>query len=86
MKQWPGGSVIGPGGLRPSGRGGADEDGAGGGPNVAAIAPDDCGRYSRPMRLGGQYVAKALPMIQSRGIGPQKRLSSEAPRLSPIMK
>src|SRR5918998_1309366 len=37
------------------------------------------------MRLGGQYVAKAAPMIHSRGTGPQKRLSSEAPRLSPIM-
>ena len=36
--------------------------------------------------LGGQYVANAPPMIQSRGTGPQKRLSSEAPRLSPIMK
>jgi hypothetical protein len=44
------------------------------------------GRYSNPIRFGGQYVAKALPMIQSRGTGPQKRLSSDEPRLSPIMK
>jgi hypothetical protein len=42
--------------------------------------------YSSPMRFGGQYVANALPMIQSRGTGPQKRLSSDEPRLSPIMK
>src|SRR5690348_3110546 len=38
------------------------------------------------MELGGQYVATALPMIQLRGTGPQKRLSSESPRLSPIRK
>src|SRR4051794_2308972 len=38
------------------------------------------------MSFGGQYVATALPMIQSRGTGPQKRLSSELPRLSPIRK
>ena len=31
-------------------------------------------------------MAKAPPMIQSSGTGPQKRLSSEEPRLSPIMK
>jgi hypothetical protein len=31
----------------------------------------DGDHYSRPMRFGGQYVAKALPMIQSRGTGPQ---------------
>ena len=36
------------------------------------------------MRLGGQYVANALPMTQFTGTGPQKRLSSEAPRLSPM--
>src|SRR5579862_3058808 len=39
-----------------------------------------------PMRSGGQYVAKTFPMIQDAGTGPQKRLSSESPRLSPIMK
>src|SRR3954452_6357855 len=38
------------------------------------------------MEPGGQYVATALPMIQARGTGPQKRLSSELPRLSPIRK
>src|SRR3954452_5845053 len=38
------------------------------------------------MRFGGQYVAKASPMIHFLGTGPQKRLSSEEPRLSPIMK
>src|SRR4051812_12914740 len=37
------------------------------------------------MCLGGQYVAKAPPMIHSRGTGPQNRLSSDSPRLSPIM-
>src|SRR3954470_18403608 len=37
------------------------------------------------MRLTGQYVAKAPPMIHLRGTGPQKRLSSDSPRLSPIM-
>src|SRR3954447_1777168 len=37
------------------------------------------------MRFGGQYVANAPPMIHLRGMGPQKRLSSESPRLSPIM-
>jgi hypothetical protein len=42
--------------------------------------------YNSPIRFGGQYVANALPMIQSRGTGPQNRLSSDAPRLSPIMK
>src|SRR6185312_3012358 len=39
----------------------------------------------RPIRLGGQYVAKAPPMMESRGTGPQNRLSSDSPRLSPIM-
>src|SRR2546421_892468 len=38
------------------------------------------------MRPGGQYVANAAPMIHFFGTGPQKRLSSEEPRLSPIMK
>src|SRR6201995_3102983 len=38
------------------------------------------------MRFGGQYVANASPMIHCLGTGPQKRLSSEEPRLSPIMK
>src|SRR3954447_26810022 len=38
------------------------------------------------MSFGGQYVATALPMIHLRGTGPQKRLSSELPRLSPIRK
>src|SRR3954470_15994377 len=37
------------------------------------------------MRLGGQYVAKAPPMIHFFGTGPQNRESSDAPRLSPIM-
>src|SRR5207253_9220998 len=37
------------------------------------------------MRFGGQYVAKAPPMIHLRGTGPQNRLSSDSPRLSPIM-
>ncbi len=37
------------------------------------------------MRLGGQYVAKAPPMIHFSGMGPQKRESSEHSRLSPIM-
>jgi hypothetical protein len=41
---------------------------------------------STPMRFGGQYVAKAPPMIQLSGTGPQKRLSSDAPRLSPMRK
>ena len=84
MKQGPGGMV---GGVRTS-PGGAH----------AAQSTDDAARaarsghgrrqarYSSPMRFGGQYVAKALPMIQSRGTGPQKRLSSDEPRLSPIMK
>jgi hypothetical protein len=27
--------------------------------------------YSTPIFFGGQYVAKALPMIHSRGTGPQ---------------
>ena len=30
-------------------------------------------------------MAKAPPMIQDSGMGPQKRLSSDSPRLSPIM-
>ena len=38
------------------------------------------------MRCGGQYVKKALPMIHFFGTGPQSRLSSLSPRLSPIMK
>ena len=38
------------------------------------------------MRFGGQYVANAPPMIHFFGTGPQKRESSDAPRLSPIMK
>src|SRR3954454_6745371 len=37
------------------------------------------------MRFGGQYVEKAPPMIHLRGTGPQNRLSSDSPRLSPIM-
>ncbi len=36
-------------------------------------------------RSGGQYVAKAGPMIESVGTGPQNLLSSDSPRLSPIM-
>jgi len=43
-------------------------------------------RYRGPRRSTGQYVANAPPMIHSSGTGPQKRESSEAPRLSPIMK
>src|ERR1044072_236025 len=38
------------------------------------------------MRSGGQYVATALPMIHARGTGPQKRLSLELSRLSPMRK
>src|SRR4051812_43498078 len=38
-----------------------------------------------PILSGGQYVAKAPPMNHFRGTGPQKRLSSLDPRLSPIM-
>jgi hypothetical protein len=38
-----------------------------------------------PMRSGGQYVAMACPMIHPVGTGPQYLLSSDAPRLSPIM-
>src|SRR5436305_2111996 len=38
------------------------------------------------MRSGGQYVAMALPMIHARGTGPQKRLSLELSRLSPMRK
>src|ERR1700743_2822113 len=38
------------------------------------------------MRFGGQYVAKACPMIHLRGTGAQNRLSAEEPRFSPIMK
>ena len=38
------------------------------------------------MRSGGQYVATALPMIHARGTGPQKRLSLEFARLSPMRK
>ena len=38
------------------------------------------------MRSGGQYVKKATPMIHLSGTGPQNRLSSDTPRLSPIMK
>ena len=41
--------------------------------------------YSGPIFFGGQYVANAPPMNQSRGTGPQKRLSADEPRLSPIM-
>src|SRR5436305_5902042 len=35
---------------------------------------------------GGQYFTNAWPMTHEVGIGPQKRLSSDSPRLSPIMK
>ena len=41
---------------------------------------------SVPRSDGGQKDTTALPMIHSRGTGPQKRLSSELPRLSPIRK
>lgn len=40
---------------------------------------------SVPIRPGGQYVKNAVPMIHPCGTGPQKRLSSDHPRLSPIM-
>jgi hypothetical protein len=41
---------------------------------------------SGPNRSGGQYVKNAWPMIQAFGTGPQNLLSSDSPRLSPIMK
>jgi hypothetical protein len=53
---------------------------------AAASPPARLESYNSPIRFGGQYVANAFPMIQSRGTGPQNRLSSDAPRLSPIMK
>ena len=40
---------------------------------------------SRPILFGGQYVANASPMNQSRGTGPQNRESSDCAALSPIM-
>ena len=42
--------------------------------------------YKNPIRFGGQYVANASPMTHELGTGPQKRLSSDAPRLSPMRK
>ncbi len=47
--------------------------------------PKATAAYSVPILPIGQYVANAEPMIQLVGTGPQKRLSSECPRLSPIM-
>ena len=49
-------------------------------------APEGAVSAPRPIRFGGQYVKKATPMTHLSGTGPQKRLSSDSPRLSPIMK
>ena len=38
------------------------------------------------IRFGGQYVAKTLPIMFSRGTVPQRRESHDWVRLSPITK